>query len=358
MPPRQPRLRYVGAMDTLQTRSRSWWSVKNVALSLLLLLATMQCVESIFVGNVTFLNLKMYDHGGEKMPFQGRIGMMVVGRAAETNRVMQKASTMKFFHGFERNSPEKVAFLAAGMGATWAAVGFAAFYASRRTPGIWWFAPALFVYMLYVTYAARSDAQLWYPYDLPHFALFGAAAVCILEGWWLPAFCLFLVDLPVRETSVFLVSPMLMMGYARKRRAPFVYATAMLLVWIPVRLAISHHFAGNPTDTGIHSTYWVWLIINPYKWGQWASAFGFLAVPFAWGFKLLTRQERLFVYSAAPALAVTALYGIWEETRIWDEWLLPFAVLFSFQALRFLAQSNPSELLQERPGERGHSSAA
>jgi len=51
----------------------------------------------------------------------------------------------------------------------------------------------------------RATTNYWYPYDLPHAALFGMAALFALEELWLPMLLCFGLDVPTRETSLFLV---------------------------------------------------------------------------------------------------------------------------------------------------------
>ncbi len=336
---------------------RDWSTLKRMILCALLTLATVHCVESIFVDNLSFMNLTSYENGTEQMPFQGRVAMMPVGQWAERSALMKRESAwieLRIFHGANKRlepfSSSKVAYLTVGMVASLLAVGFGVFIGRRYLPGVWWLPSALFIYMLYVTYAARADAHYWYPYDLPHFALFGIAAICLLEGWWIAAFLLFLTDLPVRETAVYLVPVAIAMAYARRQWRAMGWAAAMLVLWVVVRVLISRHFAGNASDSRIHWEFWAPALRNPYRWGQLASAFGFLLIPFIWGWKYLNREERFFVCGAIPGVLLTALYGVWYETRIWDEWLLPAALLMSFQAVRAINRGHVSgQLIEERP---------
>ncbi len=322
-----------------------WGTARNWVIALLLGLATVHCVQSIFVVNVSYIDIQAYDNGTEKMPFQGRIAMMPVGRWAGSSHAMQRASAWMKIRIFqdrqviaEPYTPEKVAFLGVALCAMLLTTGFLARIGWRILPQTWWLPPAFFLYMLYTTYAARSDAEFWYPYDLPHFALFGVAAVCIFRGLWPAAFCLFLVDLPMRETSIYLVALILAMGYARRQWKAIPWSAVMLVLWVIVHTSISHRFAGNPSDTRFHWDNWYIALHNPYKWAQFASPFGFLLLPFCWGWKYLTREERFFVYGAIPGLAVTAAFGVPIETRIYGEWLAPMAVLLSLQATRAIAQ--------------------
>jgi hypothetical protein len=70
--------------------------------------------------------------------------------------------------------------------------------------------------------------------DLPHFAIFGIACLLVLEGAWIPAILLFLVDVPLRETSIYLVPLILAVGYSQNRaKKAAVMAAAMVAVWYP-----------------------------------------------------------------------------------------------------------------------------
>ena len=325
-----------------------------MAVLVLLLLATVHCVRSIFLVNVSLVDLQSYAQGTERMPFQGRVAMMPVLRWAHGSHAVQRAAD--FFDDSLRRTPhfavppehvsaEKLTSIAVGLLATGLAVLFAVLVGRRRFGALWWLPASLFLLMLYLTYAARYEAQYWYPYDLLHIALFGMAAVCILEDRLGLAFALFVLDLPVRETAIFLVPLVLAVGYVERRKLAWVWAGLMAGLWLPVRLAIMHRFAANATEAKVHLIGFERAIANPLHWPQIASAFGFLLLPFCFGFGLLSRKERFFVYGALPSLGVIALYGIWYETRVWDEWLLPFAVLLSLEAVRKVAAMQASEQL-------------
>ena len=303
--------------------------------------ACVHCARSIFVVNVSLLNLSSYEAGAESMPFQGRVGMMPLLRWAHQDHALQRAAV--FFDRSLRNTPhmqnppepytpEKLFCMLTGIASIMAMTWFALRFGRRHLQELWWAPGVLTLTMLYVTYAARYEAQFWYPYDLPHFAIFGIACLCILEDAWIPALLLFFLDLPLRETSIYLAPLVLAVGYAigRLRRATLV-AGIMLVTSLVVRAVISHRFAHNPSDTHIHWLGMARSIGNPLHWPQIASAFGFLALPLYLGRRLLSRVQRIFLVGALPCLAVTLLFGIWYETRIWDEWTLPAAVLLSSQ---------------------------
>jgi hypothetical protein len=321
----------------MKVQHRRPFTGRDYVIALLLCLATVHCVRSIFLVNVSPIDLQRYEHGTERMPFQGRVAMMPVLRWAHGSHGMQRVAaffdnslrgTTHFAVPPENVTPEKLACIAAGLTAMLLVLAFQIQLGRLRTPRVWWMPAVLFLFMLYITYAARYEAQYWYPYDLPHLALFGVAAICILEGWLPAAFCLFLLDLPMRETSVFLVPLVLATGFVQQKRSALGWAIAMVVLWLPV-----HLFA---TDARMHWLHIGRALANPLHWPQVGSAFGFLIVPFCFGFGFLTRKERWFVFAALPSLAVIALYGIWYETRVWGEWLLPFALLLSLEIMRRL----------------------
>jgi hypothetical protein len=317
----------------------------------LLLLATIHCAASLFFVNYSYLDLKAYANGSERMPYQGRMGMMPVLRLAErspeflamTARVDRSLAAHKR-SAFKSVSVEELASMIAGLVSLLAAVSVAAVYGWKRFRPAWWLPPALLLGMLYVTQSARYETTLWYPYDLPHAALFGTACVLLMEGGWMPVLLLFLADIPMRETGIFLVPVCLAVGWARgQMRQAAIVSALMLAAWIPFRLYVRHRFAANPSELGIHWHSTLEVILNPLHWPQIASAFGFLLVPLCLANAVLSRAQRAFMAGALPCLLVTLGFGVWPETRIFGEWLLPAAVLLTAEAMAIFP---PRMLLQ------------
>jgi hypothetical protein len=313
---------------------------------LLLVLATIHCAASIFFVNYSYLDLKAYAAGTEKLPYQGRIGMMPFLQLAEnspkfTAIAAQIDETLRGHHkrsSFQNITPEVLACMVMALLSLAVSVTVAVFYGIKRFAALWWLPATLLLAMLYVTQGARYESALWYPYDLPHAALFGTACIFILEGAWIPALLIFFIDIPVRETSIFLVSVTLVVAWARnQRRQGLILAALMLAAWIPFRLYVGHRFAANPTETGIHISFILNTIIHPIQWPQTATAFGFLLVPLIFFNRLLSRTQRAFLLGAAPGILVTLAFGVWSETRIFGEWLLPAAVLLTAEAVAAIA---------------------
>ena len=314
----------------------------------LLLLACIHCARSVFLVNISLLDLPGYEQGTERMPFQGRVALMPVLRWAHGSHAMQHAAA--FFDRSLRNtphmqnppepySPEKLAVMLIAVLSTVTMTFAAVWYGRRRLGDLWWLPGVIVLATLYTTCAARYEMEFWYPYDFLHFALFGLACLCLLESNLLLFILFFLLDVPVRETSIFLVPVLLALGYGRKRfKQSLTLAAAMLLVWTPVHWLINRRFSGNASETSLHWLSMGRAIANPLHWPQIASAFAFLAIPLFLGRKHLTRDQRFLLLGAAPCLAVTALYGIWYESRIWDEWTLPFSIML---ATEFAVLYNP-----------------
>ena len=309
--------------------------------AVLLMLASVHCAMSLFFVNYSYLDLKAYAAGTERMPYQGRIGMMPVVQAAERSpgflafaaRLDRSLAAHKR-SSFKSVSPEELACMVAGLLSLWVSVGAASAYGMKRFRPVWWMPPALLLGMLYVTQSARYETTLWYPYDLPHAALFGTACLLVIEGAWLPVVLLFLVDLPVRETGIFLVPVCLAVGRARgQMHQSTAVSGLMIAAWLPFRYYVKGRFAGNASELGVHWHSTLAVIANPVHWPQIASAFGFLLIPLCLGSGVLSRVQRAFMLGALPGLLVTLGFGVWPETRIFGEWLLPAAVLLTAEVV-------------------------
>ena len=113
---------------------REWGSARpgrvSLAVGILLLaLAAVHCTLSIFFVNHSYLNLKAYAAGTEKMPYQGRIGMMpvlwlaekspaFVGFTAKVDRIMASHERRRLpeHHGGAIGEPVRGSVLATGVG--------------------------------------------------------------------------------------------------------------------------------------------------------------------------------------------------------------------------------------------------
>ncbi len=314
----------------------------QLAITVLLLLACLHCTRAIFFDNVSWINLRQYAAGTERKPFQERVAMMPVLRIAGSNQWMKTAAAAldrEDRHQLGRReldcaepfTPEKLASLLVGILCNVVAAA-ALFYATRTLGNLQWLAPALFLVILYISYAARYEEAYWYPYDLPHMLLFGLACLCLFrDRLWL--FLLFFaLDIPMRETSIYLVllaAPFLWSRW--KGRSAAIVVCLMAAAWVASRLAVARAFAPNASETGSRIILNLKNLALPLHWPQMASLLGFLLVPVWMGRRWLPPAYRLFLYMMLPCLAVTAWFGIWIESRIALEWTIPLAYLATIE---------------------------
>ena len=154
---------------------------KNVVAFALLVLATVHCVLSYFFVNQSGINLRNYANGAETLTFQGRLLMSFTLRATQHSAFLASLA-VRFTHHVptpEPNSVYKVTSILVALPCA-LLLGCALTWYSRRA-GLrpWWLPWSLLLAIFYVSLAAKYEQNLWYPYDLPHIAVFGLATICI-----------------------------------------------------------------------------------------------------------------------------------------------------------------------------------
>lgn len=324
------------------------WNWRASVIVFLLLLAALQCGRACFVANVSYLDLVRYAAGEERLPYQDRVAMVPVLRWAERSRLLGRAAaainrseqaTPQHASRPEVMGPEKLASVLVGCMSVVVMTFAATWYTRRRFPEMWWIGGVLLLAILFASYAARAELNLWYPYDLPHFAVFGLATLGILSGqWWLFFLCFFL-DIPIRETSVYLALLGGAVAFARREmRVMAGVAGVLLLAWLPFRMVVTHHFAHNSSEVGVRWHSIASAVADPLHWPQVASAGGFLFVPLILGRRYLLRDQWFFVLAAVPCMLVTLIFGMWYESRIFGEWTVALAVLLADQLRRMLEE--------------------
>ncbi len=334
--------------------ARAGWrgSRRDWLILFLLAMATIQCVRADFLVNETFIHWDQYASGAEAMPYQGRVAMMPALRAAARNQTFRTlahrfAETVTI--GSRHQEPftvEKVASLVAGIAALGAMMATALWWSRRRALKPWWLANLLVLLIACVTLVMRATQNFWYAYDLPHAALFGCAVLFAMEGWWVVAGLLFLIDLPMRETSIFLLP--VFVGLARLRRGGKGYqagtavALLMLLVWGLERVWIRHALGEGNGGAASHLAENLHDVLMPHHWPQLFSAGGYLAIPVWLERARLSRRDRWVLYSILLCLPLDMLFGVWTETRVWLEWTLPLAALAALELNHWLAGSRPA----------------
>jgi hypothetical protein len=328
------------------------WRRRDFLILVFLFFFSVQCVRSHFLENESNgMDWSKYAAGTAAMPYQGRVGMVPVLHWAEGSPIMIRAA--EYYDGMmkagsrykEPVTVEKFASLLSSMLTTFGLLGFTVWYGRYKTAGPWWFPAVFLLEMITVMAALHSEHTAWTPYDLPHAALFGVAVMCAYEGWWLAMLLLFALDVPVRETSIFLFAVAIPMSYLRWKQPlwrTILLAFGMGTYWEVWRLWIKHRFAHNHNDTGQRFLVNLHEISHPQHWPQMLCAGGYLILFIILERRRLSCNERLLLYCTLLSTPVTLYFGVWGESRIWLEWSLPWAVLAAAELYHFWNSRNGS----------------
>jgi len=303
-------------------------AVRRFVTLFLLLCATTHCVLSIFYVNVSYLDLKDYAAGRAPLPFQHRLLMIPFVRWAEACQWLQMVATR-----WVRVVPQSEPLSAAKLGCMLlgvilvSAIGLATMLMARRLSIRHnWLPWALLLVSLYAGYAARYEQALWYPYDLPHLAVFGAATLFLLLDKPLPFFACVAVDVFLRETSLFLLVLALVVYY--RSTIWRVTAVAGIALWGVSRLLAQHLYPHNAYRWNAVPWY---RMAAPWHWPQVFSIVGFLWIPVWFGRRYLSPIQRRALYAASAMMLATFYFATWNETRVWLEWSVLFAVLATIE---------------------------
>ena len=326
---------------------KRWW------IYLLLVLASAHCARAIFFANTNAIVMQMtaYEHGQDQLPFQGRVLMEPVMRWAHQNSTMQHISDRFNANKLvaEPYTPEKVASILIGVVAV-CLLGLLANFAGREaTAQLWWLPWALVLAILFTSYAARVEQAYWYPYDLPEFLLFGLGTVFAMRRQFVALLVLMPLVALNRETAVLLVPLWVAAawpepGEENRRMRLGLQTMALLVAWAVVRVLIARHFAHNPSMTGSRLPRDLRDLVNPRHWPQLASALGFLLPVVTVNWRRLSVRSRRLLWGMWVSLPVLLYFGVWTESRIFDEYTLLVAVLVAEEMAVWLGQWNEARL--------------
>jgi hypothetical protein len=333
--------------------ARRGWSRRDLLILAFLFLVAIHCVRSdFFVNESGGIDWQGYAAGDIQMPFQGRVGMIPVLRWAEHSPVMVRGaakyeSMMIVASKYsEPISVEKFTSLVVGALSLLFLLGYCVWYSRRRGFEPWWLSAFLMLLILTVTLTMRSEHNVWTPYDLPHTAIFGIAVTCAFESEWIPMLLLFALDVPLRETSIYLLAVSVPMSWfawksekSRNLRVGLM-AVAMGSYWLAWRVAITRRFANNPNDTGLHWGANIHELLFLHHWPQIFSVGGYLIIFIFLERRRLQERERLLLWCTLVTAPVTVLFGRWGETRIWLEWTLPWALLAARELEQYVRQAS------------------
>jgi hypothetical protein len=316
-------------------------AIRNAVIVGLLVLATVHCVLSIFYTNYSFINLTAYANGHEEMPFQGRFLMSLVLRATQHSQAL-----LKLVPRFTQHVPTVETFTVYKLTSLIVAVvsvtllgGSLAATSHRLGIRQWWLSWSLLLIILYISYAARYEQPLWYPYDIPHFAIFGLAMIFLFIDAPVAFLAAIALDSLVRETAVFaIVLAFAMRSSQREWRRVLPVA---LIAWAVVMVVIRYIYRDNGYVGMPRLEQFRYLL--PWHWPQLFSVVAFLPIPVLLGRRYLPAIHRRGLYAACLMILATFYFANWVETRAWIEWSTAFAIWAALEVSAVPVSSATSE---------------
>jgi hypothetical protein len=343
---------------------------KQWPLKIFYVLATVQVAWCYFWLTRPYVNTFLYEHGQERMPFQGRCLMMPIFRLANSSSALHftgKLFAISHFW-FPRPVQPEVLVQAVINIACLAITGFLTtrlYQASSRqrllTPLIY----PLTLITFAATYVFHTVQNFRFTYDLPSLAFFTTALYLIyFRRHWAWFAALFLIATINRETTLLLL-PLYLIDYAfqngRIRVQRFFDPKALALVvplalyWAVWVFFIHHHFAANRSEFYPRLSWNIKSLLLPHAWPQLLSTCGYL-LPFVLLMRNRLPNQRLRAWLWLVPIWIVFMfsYGILIETRVFGE-LIPLVVCSSalifeqmlLSRVRSLAQRNLA--LQQTP---------
>jgi hypothetical protein len=292
--------------------------------------------------NMNLIDLKQYSRLQARAPFQNRILMAYVIRAADESHPF-----VRIYDGLFRktvDTPEDLAVMM--VNCTCLLLMLPITVALRRAfqpgPQTKWLAPLLMLLIVAFTYVVRYEQRFTMPYDFLSLLFYSLGTLAILKrrGWLL--LVILVVAAPNRETAIFLAPMWMWMewrgGHRISAMAYGLAGIAICLVWSHEIARILHspaHLYDLPWKNNLVSVFF------PVHWPQLVSVFGFLAIPM-WMFRGYIKDQRLrdLWLSTLPFIAVALVVGIWRETRIFGELSAIAALTFALQLEQLLARNS------------------
>jgi hypothetical protein len=298
--------------------------MRRVTTLFLLLLATTHCVLSIFFVNLSYLNLPRYAAGLEPLPFQRRLLLIPFVQWAQNSHLLAvgAARFSRVLNQYEPLTAAKFGCMLLGV-LLINALGLLSFrFARRLRLRNEWLPWALLLVIVYASYAARFEQALWYPYDLPHLALFGVATLCLLTDEPFLFLMFMAVDVFVRETAIYLLAIAFVARFGSSRWRLVTLLSAAF--WIAGNVFARHLYPASVYN--FNAVPW-YRMAAPWHWPQVFSIAGFLWLPVLMGRRSLNGLQRVILYGASLCMVLTLFFATWNETRVWMEWSMLFAAL-------------------------------
>ena len=305
------------------------------------LLATVQFAWCYFWLTRPYVNTRLYELGRERMPFQGRMLMMLPMRLAHASSALQLlARPFALWHfWFPRLVQPEVLMQALINVVSLLAAGWFTTRIYRASSPRQLLGP--FVYPLLLaacagTYVLHTVQNFRFIYDLPSLAFFAAAMYLIyFRKPWIYFVALFIVATVNRETTLLLL-PLYLVDKAVEDRElcwrrvieppSLLRVLPLAAFWIAWQLFVHHHFAGNRSELYPRLNWNLKSLLAPIAWPQLLSASGYLLIfVVAYRKRISDPQLRAWFWIVPIWCFFMFVYGILIETRVFGE-LIPFVV--------------------------------
>ena len=286
----------------------------------------------------SFLDLDLFAHGGERLPYQYRVLTMFVYRLLlGWPPVWRLAAHIQPMQGDPRVLITSAIGGVSLLGAMLATMGTVRHLTGDRVFAFW----AAFL----VPFMAQIDlASSWYynfvtPYDCPSMMFFAVAMYLVVSQRWWAYWPVFVLAVLNRETACFITVFFAVWEYFRLAPCPArakwlrigVPVLLQAAVWVGLKLWLAHVYAHNPVDgTGPggrlfvgHLGYNLRALLKPQQWPVLLSVCGF-GLPFLWLQRRWIRCPGL-AWSCAVILPLSfaglMVVGVIVEIRIFADWI-------------------------------------
>lgn len=274
----------------LQSRLAFWYTRATVVLASALL------AQIYAIDIPSYLNLRQYALGHERLPFQARELMRYPLLWATDSTFLQRHTAGRI----GLSSPERVAVLLISfvslLLSIWAAQKIDRHFwpqaRLRLLPSAVLVIVALFDFYLSVPFT--------FPYDLPSMMFLGWGLFLILTDRFLWLLPLFAVATWNRETSLFLILALAAIALSRQgkwslrslRRKDLLQLVTLSVLWCVITGYLHHKYAGNPTEAGARILINLRRLCKPVLWPAIFSASAFL-LPWIYLRRHLISEPRL-----------------------------------------------------------------
>ncbi|HEY6413443.1 MAG TPA: hypothetical protein VIX42_07135 [Edaphobacter sp.] len=289
--------------------------------------------------NMNYIDLKKYSHLQEEPPFQDRILMAFVLRAAENSRPFLRVYDALFHKAVD--TPEDLAVMVVDCLCLVLMLPITvalrrSFHAGPRTA---WLAPLMMLLVVAFTYVVHYEQRFTMPYDFLSLLLYNLGLLAILRrnGWLLLA--VLAVATPNRETVVFLIPVWFWLEWRESRRGSAVaFSLTGLTICLAWRREIANflHSPQQPYNFPWHNN--MVSVFVPVHWPQLVGIFAFLAIPI-WMLRRYVTDPRLrdLWLATAPFIIAALAVGVWRENRIFGELSAMIGMTFALQLEQVLA---------------------